>query len=124
MTKVKLADGTIINASAVELDRGVLKITTSDDTVEALAELFSDKEKTSLITLLTESEIETGYKKGFTSFAGIDYDADGAKTIALFQPVDVTEARVSSAEGTANLANDKADELEETVNAILGAEVE
>lgn len=124
MTKIKLSNGTIINASSVTLDKGVLKITTSDHTVEELAEMFSDKENTALITLLTESEIETGFKTGFTSFAGIDYDADGVKTIELFQPANVTEARLSNTEGTANLANEKADELEETVNAILGTEVE
>ena len=37
MTKVKLADNTIINASSVELSNGILKITTTDHTVEELA---------------------------------------------------------------------------------------
>lgn len=55
MTKIKLADGTIINASRVELVNGVLKITTADHTVEELAALFSNKSNTSHITLLTES---------------------------------------------------------------------
>lgn len=124
MTKIKLSNGTIINASSVELDKGVLKITTADHTVEELAEMFSDKDNISLITLLTESEKETGYKTGFTSFAGINYGADGLKTIELFQPVDVTEARLSNTEGIANLANEKANELEETVNAILNTGTE
>lgn len=104
MTKIKLSNGTIVNASDVQLVNGTLRITTSELTVEELAEIFSNKENTSLITLMTESEIETGYKKGFTSFAGINYDAEGVKTVELFQPKDVTEARISNAEATANLA--------------------
>lgn len=120
MTKIKLSDGTIINAESIELVNGALKITTAEKTVERLAEIFSDKEKTNLIILMTESEKETGYKKGFTSFAGIKYDSEGLKTIVLFQPVDATEERISNAEGTANLAEQKAHELETTVNALLG----
>ena len=120
MTKIKLADGTIINADSIELVNGALKITTSEKTVEELAEIFSDKTKTSLITLMTPSEKETGYKKGFTSFSGINYDADGVKTVELFQPVDVTEARISGAEGVANQASADVNELEATVDALLG----
>lgn len=120
MTKIKLVDGTIINASTVELVGGVLKITTADHTVEELAELFNNKENTSLITLLTESEVESGFKTGFTSFAGIVYNPDDTKTVELFQPADVTEARISNAEGAANAANNAATELEETVDALLG----
>lgn len=120
MTKIKLSNGTIINASSVELFNGALKITTTDSTVEELAEVFSDKENTRIITLMTESEIETGYKEGFTSFSGITYDAEGVKTIELFQPADVTEQRVANAESTANLANEKVDELGNTVDALLG----
>ena len=105
MTKIKLVDGTIINAESVELDNGILKIATKESTVEKLAELFSNKDNTSLITLMTESEKETGFKTGFTSFAGINYSEDGTKTIELFQPVDVTEARIANAEGAANQAS-------------------
>ena len=100
MTKIKLTDGTIINASNVEVVKGTLKITTTEKTVEQLHKIFSDKSKTSLITLMTESEIETGYKTGFTSFAGINYDVDGNKTVELFQPKDVTESRLSNVEGS------------------------
>lgn len=124
MTKVKLSNGSVINAESVELVSGVLKISTTENTVEELAEMFSNKENTALITLMTESEIESGYKTGFTSFAGIDYDTEGLKTVSLFQPVDVTEERLASAEGSATLANDKVDELGETVDALLGTEVE
>lgn len=120
MTKIKLVDGTIINASTVELVGGVLKITTADHTVEELAELFNNKENTNLITLLTESEVESGFKTGFTSFAGIVYNPDETKTVELFQPVDATEARISNAEGAANAASNAATELEETVDALLG----
>ncbi len=120
MTKIKLVDGTIINAETVELVNGVLKITTTEKTVEGLAKIFSDKENTSKITLMTPSEIETGYKIGFTSFAGINYDAEGVKTVELFQPVDATEARISNAEGKANLANEGIAELNATVDALLG----
>lgn len=115
MTKIKLSDGTIINATDVVLENGILKISTTEHTVEELAGLFSNKENTSLITLMTESEKETGYKAGFTSFAGINYDADGLKTVELFQPKDVTEARISNAEGAANLANEKSVELESSI---------
>lgn len=124
MTKIKLVDGTIISASTVDLVAGVLRITTTEHTVEELAEMFSNKENTNLITLMTESEIETGIQTGFTSFAGIDYDSEGVKTVKLFQPVDASEARIANAEGTANHASEKADDLEETVNALLGTGVE
>ena len=122
MTKVKLSDGTVINAESVELVNGVLKITTSEKTVEELAELFSNKGNTALIRFLTESGMESGYKTGFTSFGGIEYDVNGAKTISLFHPADVTEARIASVEGTANGASEKVDNLETTVNALLGTE--
>ena len=100
MTKIKLTNGTVINADSIELVNGTLRITTSEHTVEELAALFSDKSKTSRITLMTEGGVETGYKAGFTSFAGINYGADGSKTVELFQPKDVTEARLSNVEAT------------------------
>lgn len=108
MTKVKLADGTIINAEDVVLENGILKISTTELTVEELAELFSDKSNTSNIVIMTETGKESGYKKGFTSFAGIMYGADGTKTVEMFQPVDVNEARISNAEGAANAASEVA----------------
>lgn len=102
MTKIKLTNGIIINADSIDLTNGVLRITTSEFTVEELATLFSDKNNTNHITLMTESGLETGYKTGFTSFAGINYDADGTKTVELFQPKDVTEARLSNVEAATN----------------------
>lgn len=102
MTKIKLTNGIIINADSIDLSNGVLRITTSEFTVEELATLFSDKNNTNHITLMTESGLETGYKTGFTSFAGINYDANGTKTVELFQPKDVTEARLSNVEATTN----------------------
>lgn len=116
MTKIKLTNGTIINASNVELVSGVLKISTTESTVEELAEIFSNKEKTSLLILMTESGVESGYKKGFTSFAGINYDAEGVKTVELFQPKDVTEARISNAEATANFAKANAESANSTAS--------
>lgn len=112
MTKIKLSNGTIINAIDVVLKNGILKISTTESTVEELAEVFSNKENTSLITLMTESGIETGYKTGFTSFAGINYDAEGVKTVELFQPVDDMESRVAKAEASVSLAHTKTSELE------------
>lgn len=109
MTIIKLVDGTLLNCEKVELMNGSLRIVTQEKTVEELAELFKDKNKTSRIVLLTESEIESGFKVGFTSFAGITYAEDGTKTVELFQPADTTEARISSAEGAAQAASDKAD---------------
>lgn len=127
MTKVKLSNGTIVNATDVKVVSGVLKITTTDFAVEELANLFSDKENTSLITLMTEANVECGYKTGFTSFVGIDYSAEGVKTVELFQPVDVTEKRVANAEGkaaqatnTANAASEKTMLLEEQ-NTVLAS---
>ena len=117
MTKVKLLNGTIISAQTVELVEGVLKITTTEHTVEELAEMFSDKENTNLITLMTESEIESGFQTGFTSFAGILYGADETKTVQLFQPVDVTESRISNAEGVANAANSMAESAKTTAES-------
>lgn len=102
MTKIKLTNGIIINADSIDLTNGVLRITTSEFTVEELATLFSDKNNTNHITLMTKSGLETGYKTGFTSFAGINYDADGTKTVELFQPKDVTEARLSNVEAATN----------------------
>ena len=124
MTKVKLVNGAIINALEVKMENGFLKITTEENTVEELAELFADKENTNLITLMTETEIESGFKVGFTSFVGIEYDANGVKTVAMIQPADVTETRISNAEGTINLVNEEVYELESTVNALLGTESE
>lgn len=102
MTKIKLTNGEIINAESVELTNGILKITTKELTVEELATLFSNKENASLITLMTVGGVESGFKSGFTSFAGINYGTDGSKTIELFQPKDVTESRLSNVEATAN----------------------
>lgn len=130
MTKVKLTNGTIVNASDVILASGVLKISTTDLTVEELAELFSNKENTSMITLMTEADVECGYKTGFTSFAGIDYSAEGVKTVELFQPADVTEKRLSEAEGSIKAnsqeisnVNGKIEETESAVDILLGTEV-
>lgn len=116
MTKVKLANGGFINASAVELIHGSLRITTTEHTVEELAAIFSDKSNTSLLTFLTESDVESGYKVGFTSFAGINYDSEGNKTVELFQPADVTEARISNAEGAAKAASLMANEASTVAN--------
>ena len=131
MEKIKLSDGTIINISNIELVNGALKITTPDLTVEELADIFRDKSKTNYITILTESGKESGYKQGFTSFSGIAFDADGSKTVEMFQPVDVTEARLSNAEGAISQANieientdGKVSDLEETINALLVGEME
>ena len=115
MTKIKLVNGVIINAEEVKIENGILKITTEENTVEELAEMFANKENTNLITFLTETEIESGFKVGFTSFLGINYNADGVKTVELAQPVDVNEARISNAEGLANQSLAKATELEEKV---------
>lgn len=120
MTKVKLVDGTIINAISVSLENGILKIMTTEGTVEELVALFENKENTSLLTFLTESGKESGLKTGFTSFAGIVYMADGTKVVELYQPVNVTEARLSSAEGLVNQAINGTIELTEAVNAMLG----
>lgn len=117
MTKIKLTDGTIINASDVEVVNGTLKITTEEHTVEELATLFRDKDKTSHIVLLTESEKESGFKDGFTSFAGIYFNEDGTKTIELFQPKDVTEARLSTVEGnTVKLSEDTSENTENIIS--------
>lgn len=100
MTKIRLANGIILDATNVELKNGVLSLKlNSDKTVEELAILFRNKTNTALITLMTENRTETGYKRGFTSFAGINYNADGTKTIELFQPKDVMEARLADTEG-------------------------
>jgi F0F1-type ATP synthase delta subunit len=112
MTKIKLTNGTVINAESVDLNNGVLRITTKELAVEELATLFSNKDNTSLITLMTENETETGYKTGFTSFAGISYDAEGNKTVELFQPKDVTEARLSNVEATTNTVANSVTDVE------------
>lgn len=102
MRKIKLLDGTIIEITEKSLINGILKISTKEKTVEELAELFSNKENTNCIAILTRNEKEIGYKIGFTSFAGITYDVEGVKTVELFQPVDVTEARIANLEGVTN----------------------
>lgn len=123
MTKIKLTDGAVLSCSEVKLENGTLKIVTSDRTVEELAELFSDKQKTSDITLMTESEMVTGNKVGFTSFEGITYNPDGTKTVELFQPADVTESRISNAEGAAHAAGVKLEKVEANMQANLEAVV-
>lgn len=113
MDKIKLVDGTVISASNIDLVNGILKISTvSEMTVEELVTIFSNKENTNLITIMTESGKEAGIKTGFTSFAGITYDPDGVKTIELFQPIDDMEARVANAEGVANSANNSLTDVE------------
>ena len=123
MTKIKLTNGVTLEAMDVELLNGILKITTADSTVEELATLFSDKKNTSRIVLLTPSGAESGYKYGFTSFAGICYGVDGVKTIELFQPVDDMEARVAKVEGNASAATSEIVKIEDTINTLLGLEV-
>ena len=123
MTKIKLANGTIINAETVEVVKGVLKISTAESTVEELAELFSNKENTCYIVLMTAANVESGYKTGFTSFAGIHYDTDGLKTVELFQPVDVTEKRIADAESMAVMVSEKVAAVEESI-AMLEASQE
>ena len=115
MTKIKLTNGTVIDASEVEVVNGTLKITTTDHTVEELAEIFSNKNNTSYITLMTESEKVSGYKTGFTSFAGINYDVDGNKTVELFQPKDVTESRLSNVEGNTSRLTEETYENTENI---------
>lgn len=124
MTKIKLTDETIIECSNVEVVNGVLKITTNEYSVEELSEIFKDKNKTNLITLMTESEKVSGYKTGFTSFAGINYDAEGNKTVELFQPKDVTEARIANAEAAANMVNEKVSSIETDITDVQLALVE
>lgn len=121
MTKIKLKTGEILNCETVEVMGGVLYITTQEKTVEELAALFADKEKTSNLILLTESGKESGYKTGFTSFSGINYTGDGLKTIELYQPADVTEARLSAAEGTAVAANNTAESTAVKVDDVQAA---
>ena len=111
MTKIRLVNGTIINADAIDLTNGILRITTAELTVEELATLFSDKDNTNHIVLMTENGSESGYKAGFTSFAGINY-VDGVKTVELFQPKDVTEARLSSVEATTNTVANSVTDVE------------
>lgn len=122
MTKIKLNNGVLINALEVILEKGVLKITTVENTVEELAELFADKENTNYIVLMTEMGTECGYKVGFTSFVGINYDASGVKTVELMQPANVTEKRLSDAEGNLSMVNKEVSELNTTVNTLLGTE--
>lgn len=112
MTKIKLTNGIIINADSIDLTNGVLRITTSEFTVEELATLFSDKNNTNHIVLMTENGSESGYKSGFTSFAGIQYNPDGSKTVELFQPRDVTEARLSNVEAMASSTSNSVTDVE------------
>lgn len=112
MEKIKLADGTMVNISNIDFVNGILKISTPDSTVEELAEMFSNKSNTNLITIMARNGKVCGYKSGFTSFAGITYDADGTKTIELFQPMDTTEARISNAESMANQVNNGLTDVE------------
>lgn len=112
MDKIKLVNGTVLNVSNIDSSDRVLKISTTDFTVEELAEMFANKENTNYIVIMTESEKETGFKIGFTSFAGINYDNDGVKTIELFQPIDNMEARVSNVEGVAHQTNNSLTDVE------------
>lgn len=119
MGKIKLVDGTELNVTNVELVRGALKISTAELTVEELATMFSDKSNTNRIALLTDSGAECGYKTGFTSFAGINYDTEGVKTVELFQPVDITEARLSRAEAAANEVSEQVSSVSEETTMLI-----
>ena len=135
MRKIKLLDGTIIEITEKSLINGTLKISTKEKTVEELAELFSNKENTSYISILSRNDVEIGFNKGFTSFAGITYDTEGVKTVELFQPKDVTEARISNLEGVTNetkntvasvetsMSNFKAEQKQEMENALTDVEL-
>ena len=135
MRKIKLLDGTIIEITEKSLINGILKISTKEKTVEELAELFSNKENTSYIAILSRNDVEIGFNKGFTSFAGITYDTDGIKTVELFQPKDVTEARISNLEGVTNetkntvasvetsMADFKVEQKQEIENALTDMEL-
>ena len=135
MRKIKLVDGTIIEILEKSLINGILKISTKEKTVEELAELFSNKENTNYIATLSRNDVEIGFNKGFTSFAGITYDTDGIKTVELFQPKDVTEARISNLEGVTNetkntvasvetsMSNFKAEQKQEMENALTDVEL-
>ena len=116
MGKIKLVNGIEIEVTNVELVNGTLNISTTESTVEELHNIFANKENTSLITLLTDSGVESGYKTGFTSFAGITYDAEGVKTISLFQPKDTIEARLSNAEGRVGVAEKELSQVEAKVS--------
>lgn len=135
MRKIKLVDGTIIKITEKSLINGILKISTKEKTVEELAELFSNKENTSYIATLSRNDVEIGFNKGFTSFAGITYDTDGIKTVELFQPKDVTEARISNLESATNetknvvanvetsMVNFKEEQKQEIHNALTDMEL-
>ena len=135
MRKIKLVDGTTIEIVEKSLINGILKISTKEKTVEELAELFSNKENTSYIATLSRNDVEIGFNKGFTSFAGITYDTDGIKTVELFQPKDVTEARIANLEGATNetkntvasvetsMSNFKAEQKQEMENALTDVEL-
>lgn len=114
MDKIKLTNDLIISIENIELINGTLTISIREGfSVDELIEIFSNTNNTSVITIMTESEMEVGFKTGFTSFAGINYQADGLKVIELFQPIDETEARLANAEATANLATAMANDLVE-----------
>lgn len=114
MDKIKLANNLIISIENIELINGTLTISIREGfTVDELITIFSDINNTSVITIITEDEIEVGMKTGFTSFAGINYHADGLKVVELFQPVDDTEARLAQAEATAQLATAMANTVAE-----------
>lgn len=135
MRKIRLVNGTIIEITEKSLINGILKISTKEKTVEELAELFSNKENTNYIAILSRNDVEIGFNKGFTSFAGITYDTDGIKTVELFQPKDVTEARISNLEGVTNetkntvasvetsMSNFKAEQKQEMENALTDVEL-
>ena len=118
MDKIKLANGTIMSVSNIDSSDRALKISTTEFTVEELAEIFSNKDNTNYIVIMTASEKEVGFKTGFTSFAGIEYDAEGVKTIELFQPIDDMEARVSNVEGMANQTNNGLTDVELAVTEL------
>lgn len=124
MDKIKLTNDLIISIENIELINGTLTISIREGfTVDELITIFSDINNTSVIAIMTEDETEVGMKIGFTSFAGINYHADGLKIVELFQPVDETEARLAQAEAATNLATSKLSEVEEQ-NEILSITVD
>lgn len=120
MMKILLANEKIINISNAEQENGVLSLTTSENTVEELAELFENNENTNHIVLLTEANVEARFWNGFTSFIGIKYQTDGSKTIELMQPISETEKKVADLEGKTTKALIEVDGVVEVLNTMFG----
>lgn len=119
MTTIKLTNGTLIPCEIIETKNGVLMIeTNTEQTTEELRVLFAAKENLTVLELQTPSGDKLGERYGYVCYSGILLLENGNKCIELTQEIDVTEQRITRAEGQARRAITDVDAAKQTAEAL------